>query len=136
MKQVIYLTALLPLLAMIAPSAYAHQSNQDHFTAGWNDGYNDAMNHQSPADKCIGHTHSYCDGYNQGYIKGNGSPYFYNVDTTNQGQSSNINIKGNDNTVNVNQGQASDSGNGGSGSGSDSGNNPQCKILCFGANVN
>jgi hypothetical protein len=127
MNKILYLGALIPLLLLLAPNAYAESSQQR-----WNNGYNDGFNWAgSPANACHGHTHSYCDGFNVGYSRGHTSNIYYTP--TQQTQSSDVNIKGSNNDVVVNQGQASNTDSGSSGSGS--GGNPRCILLCGSVNV-
>ncbi len=137
MNKIILAGALLPLLLLVAPEAFADSSYQ-HYINGWNAGQDQATSdwqagYTTPNQNCPGHHHTseYCRGYFNGYgdlwnrsIQANGN--------TDQQQTSNVNIKGNNNDVTVQQGQAS---NVPSGSGS-SGDNPRCVLLCGSVNVN
>jgi hypothetical protein len=138
MNKILYLGALLPVLAMIAPHAFA-SSDQQHFQTGWYDGQTAAINDwnsnvkwQSADTNCGDHhTQHYCSGYWSGYNDEWNRSVNLNTNVV-QSQGADVNIKGNNNHVDINQGQASSNGgsdNGGSSSGH--GANPRCVIACI-----
>jgi hypothetical protein len=102
------------------------------YAIGCRDGYNDAQNGNSPAYACVGHSETWCAGYNDGFRVGNGgSNIFYGQRSD---QSANIHINGDDNKISTDQ-QSSNQVGFTSGHGSASGTLSNCEVLCFNSNI-
>jgi len=54
------------------------------FSIGYDDGYSDAKSRISPAYASVGHSQSWCNGYNSGFRAGNGSSVIYDGPNTEQ----------------------------------------------------
>ncbi len=133
MNKLVILGALIPVLAITFPQAFADPqhcySYSECYNIGYGHGYADGQNGYSPADACHNHSHPYCDGYHQGYrdaVSNNPNTGFQ------QGESSQVNIHGNNNDVNINQAQNAQGGSDGGSVGGSSyhGANPRCLLIC------
>ena len=130
--------AIFPILMLIAPSIQMVFGEPKHchgygcYSIGYNDGYTDARNGNSPAYACVGHSEIWCVGYNNGFRGGNGgSNIFYGQRSD---QNANINIHGDNNKISINQESSNQVGTL-SGHKSTGGVLPNCVILCLNSNI-
>jgi hypothetical protein len=138
MKYLVLMGAIFPVLILIMSSHQIALGDPKHcngyscYTIGYNDGYTDAQNRNSPAYACVGHTKIWCAGYNNGFRAGNGgSNIFYGQSND---QSANVNINGDNNKINVNQQSSNKVGDKEFASGHKF-VLPNCEILCFNSNI-
>ena len=139
MNNLVLICAIFPVLIFIAtiyPAIASGDPKHCHrynacYTIGYNDGYTDVQDGNSPAYACVGHSQGWCDGYNDGLRVGNGGTNIFYGQRSDQ--SANINIHGDNNKININQ-QVRDNGFT-SGHESPSSVLPNCVILCLNSNI-
>jgi hypothetical protein len=143
MNHLILMAVVTPILVLMAPpySVFAYDDPKHCFgyntcfNIGYQDGYTDKQNGASPSYACVGHSHAWCSGYNDGFRAGNGGSNIYIGPST--GQSASINIRGNDDKVSINQqtnNQVEDNGFSSS-HGKSIGVLPNCVILCLNSEI-
>jgi hypothetical protein len=141
MKYLALMGAIFPILVLIVPLHQIAFGDPKHchgyacYSIGYDDGYIDAQNGNSPAYACVGHSETWCAGYNDGFRAANGgSNIFYGQRSE---QSANINIHGDNNKISINQQNSNQVGDNvfTSGHKFNGGALPNCVILCLNSDI-
>jgi hypothetical protein len=138
MKYLALMGVIFPILIVIMPSHQIAFGDPKHcngyscYAIGYNDGYNDAQNENSPAYACVGHSEIWCSGYNNGFRAGSGGSNIFYGQSNDQG--ANISIHGDNNRISINQESSNQVGIT-SGHESTSGTLPNCVVLCLNSDI-
>jgi hypothetical protein len=80
----IFIVTMLPHQMALGDPKHCNGYNEC-YDIGYRNGFNDAQSGTSPTYACIGHSSSWCDGYNFGFRAGNGGSNIFYGQRSDQG---------------------------------------------------